>query len=304
MQALLDPLQYAILPVFAFPALGFLLGARGLFTRAAAEGTNDFVIGVAVPLMLFRLMAVADLGRIDWPVVLAYEGSLIALYALGYLICRRVFRLARMESLLVAMTGAFPNHVFFILPIVETLFGAEATLPVVTMIVFDTLILFAGTIMLLEAMTGGAGPLATLRSIAMNRVILGMFGGFAVNLSGLGLHEGLDRFLSLASGATAPASLFALGVILSGADLRRIGGPAWSATVIKIFVHPLIALALLGPVVPVSPAWAEAAPLVFAAPSGAMAFVLGLRYRAPVDNIAKVVILSTILSVFTVALLA
>lgn len=304
MQALLDPLQYAILPVFAFPALGFILGARGLFSRAAAEGTNEFVIGVAVPLMLFRLIAQADLGRIEWPVVFVYEGSLLLLYALGFAICRRVFRLSRVESLLLGMTGAFPNHFFFILPIVETLYGEAATLPVATMIVFDTSVLFAGTIMLLEAMTGGAGPRATLRAIATNRVILSIFGGLAVNLSGLTLHAGLDRFLALAAGTAAPASLFALGVVLSGAGLRRIGGPAWSATIIKAVIHPLCGVLLLGDLVPVAADWAGPALLVFAGPCGAMPFVLGLRYGAPVDSIARAVILSTVLSVFTVALLA
>ncbi|QIE55256.1 AEC family transporter [Pikeienuella piscinae] len=304
MEALLGPLQYAILPVFAFPALGFVLGLRGAFSRTAAEGTNTFVVSVAVPCLLFRLIALADLSKIDWPVLVAYEGSLIALYALGYLICRHVFRLAPLEALLIGMTGAFPNHVFFILPIVETLYGQGATLPVATTVVFDTMIIFAGTIMILEAMTGGAGPLATLGSILKNPLIVAIFGGFAVNWAGIGLHDGLERFLALAGAAAAPGSLFALGVILSGADLRRVGGPAWSATILKTFVHPLCALALFGTVVPVSPEWEDPARLVFAAPCGAMAFILGLRYGVPVDSVAKAVILSTVLSVFTVALLA
>lgn len=304
MEALLGPLQYAILPVFAFPALGFVFGLRGAFSRAAAEGTNAFVIGVAVPCLLFRMLALVDLSRIDWPALITYEGSLIALYAVGYLVCRRGFGLPAPEALIVGMTGAYPNHIFFILPIVETLYGQAATLPVATMIVFDTMIIFAGTVLMLETLTGGAGKLATLGSILSNRLILSILGGLAVNWAGIGLHDGLERFLALGAGSAAPAALFSLGVILSGADLRRIGGPAWTATIVKVVVHPLCALALLGTVVPVSADWAAPARLVFAAPCGTMAFVLGLRYGVPVDSVAKAVILSTVLSVVTVALLA
>ncbi len=304
MQALIDPLQYAILPVFAFPLIGFILGRRGSFSREAAQGTNAYVVGIAVPCILFMFLGSADLGSIDWPVLIVYEISLLVLYGFGYLLCRHVFGLAPPEALIVGMAGAFPNHVFFVLPIALSLYGPSAGAPIAVMIAFDTLILFAGTVMVLEAMTGGAGPLQTLASIAKNRLILAIFGGLAFNLSGLEFHAGVEQFLKLAAASAAPASLFALGVILSGSDLSRVGGPAWAATIIKVGVHPLIAIILLGTAVPVSPAWEGVAQMVFAAPCGAMAFVLGLKYGVPVENVAKAIILSTVLSLFVIPLLA
>ncbi|MEM7547792.1 MAG: AEC family transporter [Pseudomonadota bacterium] len=304
MQALLDPLQFAILPVFAFTLIGFILGRRGAFSRAAAEGTNAYVVGIAVPCILFMFLGSSDLSSVDWPVLIVYEMSLLILYGFGYLFCRFVFRLAPIEALLVGMTGAFPNHVFFVMPIAVSLYGPDAGEPIATMIAVDTLIMFAGTVMVLEAMTGGAGPLRTLGSIARNRLIIAIFGGLAFNLSGFEFHDGVAHFLGLAAASAAPASLFALGVILSGSDLSRIGGPAWTATVIKVGVHPLIAMVLLGTAVPVSAAWEGVAQMVFAAPCGAMAFVLGLRYGVPVENVAKAIILSTIFSVFAIALIA
>lgn len=304
MGAVLDALQFAILPVFAFPAIGFAFGLRGAFGRVAAEGVNAYVVGLAVPCLLFRLMATVDLGGIDWPVLLAYEASLFLLYGFGYIACRHGFRLAPPEALILGLAGAFPNHVFFALPIAQNLYGEGAAAPVATMIAVDTLGIFVATILILEAMTGKAGVAATLRSIAANRLILAILAGFAFNLSGLALHEGVDRFLGLAAGSAAPASLFALGVILSGADLKRFGGPALAATGMKCVVHPLLGVVLLGAVVEPSAAWAGPAPLVFAAPCGAMAFVLGLRYGVKVDSAAKAVILSTALSVPVTALFA
>lgn len=304
METLLGPLQNAILPVFAFPALGFLAGLRRHFSRPAAEGLNSYVAGLALPCLLFRLLATADLSKIDWPVLIAYQGSQLLLYALGYLFCRHVFRLSRLEALILGMCAAFPNHVYFILPIAEELYGPGAREPVATMVAFDTMTLLCVTLLLLEVMTGRGGALTTLSSIARNRLILAIILGIGFNFSGLSLHQGVDRFLDLAGASAAPASLFGLGVILSGADLRRIGGPAWTITTLKIVVHPLIAVVLFGTIITASPSWAGPAPLVFAAPCASTGFVLGLRYGAPVDSVAKAVILSTVLSVFVIALFA
>lgn len=304
MPALLDALQFAILPIFAFPAIGFVMGLRGAFGKAAAQGTNAYVVALAVPCLLFYMLAQVDLQAIDWPVLATYLAANVSLYVVGYVVAHHGFGLRRREALLLGMTAAFPNHVFFALPIAERLYGTEASLPITTMIVFDVVILFAGTVLLLEAVAGRDGPAKAVWSILTNRLLVAIAAGVAFNLTGLGLHPGVERFLELAAASAAPASLFALGVILSGGDLSRIGGPAWTATILKVGVHPLIAIAAFGAGVPVSAEWAPISLIVFAAPCGAMAFVLGLKYDAPVDNVAKAIILSTVLSVFTIALLA
>ena len=304
MQALLDPLQFAILPIFAVPAIGFFMGWRGTFGRVAAQGTNQYVVAVALPALMFSMMSRAQFGDIDWPVLLTYIGSNLVLYAVGYVFCRYGFALRRREAVLVAFTGALPNHVFFILPIIESLYGPEAAKPVTLMIPFDVVIMFAGTTLIMEALAGDQGPVKTLGSIIRNPLLIAIAAGGAVAGAGIDLHDGLERFLTFTGASAAPASLFALGVILSQGDLRRIGGPAWCATIMKIFVHPLIAIILFAGTIPVTQAWEPASILVFAAPCGAMAFVLGVKYDVPVDSVAKAIILSTALSVFTIAALS
>lgn len=304
MQALLGPLQYAILPVFAFPLLGYLFGLRGSFSRQAAAGINEFVAGVALPCLLFRLLGTADLSQIDWPVVFVYQGSQVLLYLTGWLICRYALKLSMVESLILGMCAAFPNHVYFVLPIAEELYGHGAKVPVATMVAFDSMTLLCATVLLLEMITGKGGIGSTLRSIVQNRLILGIVLGLLFNASGFELHQGVERFLVLAGAGAAPASLFALGVILSGAKPFPVGPGAWVVTALKVGVHPLIAVLMIGPVITASPDWAGPAPLVFAAPCASTGFVLGLRYGAPVESVAKAIILSTVLSVFVIALLA
>lgn len=304
MGGLLDPLQYAILPVFAFTAIGFVLGRRGLFSADHARGANQYVIGVAAPCITFYLTARAEFADIDWRVIAAYVGTNLLLFGYGYWIARSGFGLGRAEAFLLGMAGSFPNHVFFSLPIVEQLYGAEAALPLGVMIAVDILVIFGGSIVVLEAATGRRGFAAALGGVARNRLLLAIAAGFAFNASGLEFHAGAERFLALAAASGAPPALFALGVIMAAGDLRRIGGPAWAATLIRVGVHPFLGWILLGEIVPASDELIPVALMAFGAPCGALAFSLGLRYGIEVQSVAKAIILSTVLSVFTFALIA
>lgn len=303
MEALLDPLQYAILPVFAFPALGFYLGLKRVFSVDAARGANQYVMEISVPAIVFTMLARAELGDIDWPVIGVYIGSELVLYAWGYAMARSWFKRGRRESILLAIACAFPNHVFFTLPIAEDLYGHDVALRMGTMIAADILVLFAGSIMLLELISGQNGPVRAVAGLAKNRMLLAMAAGLVFNLSGLELHDGVTRFLALAAASGAPPSLFALGVILANGDLARGWAPARVATFVRIIVAPLIGWILLGDVVPADPEMIKIALLAYGAPCAATGFMLGLHYQIPVHSTAKAIIMSTALSVFTIALI-
>jgi len=304
LEALLGPLQYAILPVFGFAILGFILGRVGEFSRQAAEGANQFMVGIAVPALQFRLISGVDFSAVEWDMIAAYLAVEFSIYGFGYLVMRHGFRVGPRESVLLAMTAAFPNHVYVVLPIAERLYGPESIDPVASVIVFDIVLMFGGTIMIMEAIKGEQGPLAVLKDIATNRLIVVIALGFAWNFSGLELHEGFAFFLDMATASATPVALFSLGVILSGHSLQTIGGPIWAVIGLKNLLMPLIAVIMLGTFLTPSPAWEAPALLMYGSPSGVLAFVLGLKYGVKVESIAKAVILSTALSILTAAIMA
>ena len=304
MTALLDPLQYAILPVFGFAILGFILGRVGEFSRQAAEGANQFMVGIAVPCLQFRLIAGVDFGAIEWDMIAAYLAVEFSIYGFGYLVMRHGFRVGPRESVLLAMTAAFPNHVYVVLPIAERLYGPDSVDPVASVIVFDIVLMFGGTIMIMEAIKGEQGPAAVLKDIATNRLIVVIALGFVWNFSGLGLHDGVAFFLDMATASATPVALFSLGVILSATHLGALPGPVWAVVALKNLMMPLLAVIMLGTFLAPSPAWSAPALLIYGAPSGVLAFVLGLKYGVTVESIAKAVILSTALSILTAAILA
>jgi len=304
MNLILAALQTAILPVFAALALGLALGWRGVLTRADATAINKFVILAALPALLFGLVARAPLADFDVTIVLVYLLSEVLMYGLGFLITWRLFRRPVLEALLIGMACCFANHVFFVFPIAEAAIGPEAALPVAAVMAVDAVVLYGATILLLDVVSAGTGSLVRIgRQIGSNPLILSLAAGALVNLSGLSLHEGLIRYVDFVGAATAPAALFALGVMLSAVPLKRIEGAVATAAVLKVLVHPLVYFALAAFAGGSDPVWQASVLLVAAGPCGAMPFVLALRYGIEPTVIMKAILLSTVASVVTLAFL-
>ncbi len=308
MTAVLDALQTAILPVFAALVLGLALGWGKVLNRDDATSINKFVILAALPALLFGLVARAPLAMFNARVMLVYHASEIVLYGLGFLVAHKLFGRPRLESLLIGMAGCFANHVFFVYPIATTAIGPDAGLPVAAIMAADAVVLYGMTILLLDVVSAGSGSVVKIaRQIGSNPLILSLGAGLVVNLAGLPLHEGLVRYVDFMGAATAPAALFALGVMLASVSLRQMPPVCWAPVGLKLVVHPLLFAALLAaaPAAQIDEGvWSLAALMVAAGPCGAMPFVLALRYRIDPTILMKAILVSTAGSVLTLAFLA
>ncbi len=304
---MLNAFLNSVLPVFAVVAAGFAFGRGGLFDAASAAAINRFVFYIALPTLLFRVLGTAPFGGFEWSLILAYLLNELILYAVGYVVARFGFRRPRMESLLLGMAAAFANHVFFVLPIARQMFGEAAALPIVAIIAVDSIVIYGGTVLILETARHtafGTSPLGLLRLYARNPQIIAMVVGIAVNLVGVPLGGGFDFFMRFVGETTAPCALFALGVILVA---QKDDGSAWVPLTIaglKLFAMPLVAWLLVVQTFHVSADWASPALLVAAGPAGAMPFVLAVQYHVPVAAIVRAILYSTLGSLVTVTVVS
>lgn len=308
MTAVFEALQIAILPVFAALVLGYVLGWRGVLNRDDATSINRFVILAALPALLFGLVARAPLANFDARVMTLYFVSEMVIYALGFAVARFVFVRPATEALLLGMAGCFANHVFFVFPIAVQVIGPEAALPVAAFMAMDAVVLYGATILLLDVTSAGSGSLIKIgRQISSNPLILSLAAGAVVNLTGFELHDGLGRYVDFVGAATAPAALFALGIMLSGVNLRRMDGAGFVPIGLKLIVHPILFVLLVeafGARDSADTLWEHAGLLVAAGPCGAMPFVLALRYHIDPTSLMRAILISTTLSVLTLAVLA
>ena len=301
-----DVFLNAVLPIFAVVAIGFAFGRGGVFDFSAAVALNRFVFYIALPVLLFRLIATAPFEHFEWFLILAFFITELVLYALGYLIARFGFGRSRTESLLLGMSAAFANQVFFVLPIARQLHGEVAAFPVVAVSTLDVFFLFAGTILILDA-TREKAPgnlfVRLSRLFTRNPPMIGIAAGVVANFVDLPVTGGLDFFARFVGETAAPVSLFALGLILMAQkDTSSLRAPL-AISGLKLVAMPLIAWVLIYIVFPVSPEWSNPAMLVAAGPTGAMPFVLALQYQVPVATIARTILISTLGSLVTVTLM-
>jgi len=303
---MIDVFFNAVLPVFAVVAVGFAFGRGGFFDFSAALAINRFVFYVALPLLLFRLIATSAFEQFVWFLVLAFALTETILYAIGYVISRQIFHRSHSESLLLGMSAAFANQVFLVLPIARQLYGDAGAFPVVVVSTLDAIFLFAGTIILLDTTGERKKPFSVLRVVRLfsqNPPIIGISAGVIANLVGLPVMDGLDFFARFLGETAAPCSLFALGLILVlRRDEASINLPI-AITGLKLVAMPLVAWALVSVAFQVDPEWSNPAMLVAAGPTGAMPFVLALQYQVPVATIARTILITTLGSLITVTVM-
>jgi hypothetical protein len=147
-------------------------------------------------------------------------------------------------------------------------------------------------------------PVATamtiLRRIGTNPLILASLLGAVVNFTGLPIPQPLDTLLTMLARAAAPAALFALGITVALRPLAGFRGEIPTILLFKIVVHPVLVYLLLQ-FITADPMWIGVAIIQAALPTAANVFVLATQHRAFVEGASNVILISTVISVFTVS---
>jgi predicted permease len=144
---------------------------------------------------------------------------------------------------------------------------------------------------------------ATLLGVAKNPIVMAVAAALLWRLLGLPPPPAVvRRTLELLGGAGPPVALFCLGGSLAGFDARA----AWRETALvcalKLLAMPLLVW-IMARLLDLPPLETAVAVVAGALPTGANAFLLAQRYRMPAERSGATVLVGTMLSVATLALL-
>lgn len=301
LSALGDP----VLPIFAVLALGYAMAKLGFMAVAHAQAINRFVFYLGAPALGVRVISGTPLDGIGWGPVLVYFCVEVLVYAAVFALMRYVFRREAAEALLLGMTAIFANHVFFVLPISERFYGPEVVGAMSGILLLDIAVLFCGSVVLTEFVTGGnRGLRGTLSGLARNPFVYAPPIGVALGFLGEATPSGIGTFLGFASAAAAPVTLFSLGITLAASPIFPIRLPCWSVTAAKVLIVPALVWAGLRGLQSEMDALAPTVTLlVAAAPCGAMPYVIATQYEVRTVTIAKTIFISTVASLVTLSAL-
>ena len=296
-----------IVPVFAVVALGFAAARLKWLSVQGVDGLAGFVFNFAIPALLFRSVATRQFPEtIEWGLLGAFFGGCYVALGAGMAISRLVFKRDPAAAAMAGMTGGFANTVMLGIPVAHLAFGDEALLPVFLIISFHSWQLYLVITVMVEAARGQRGNplrLATdvVRGLVTNPIILGIVAGIGWNFSGATLPVAADRALGMLGDAGIPCALFSLGASLARYRLMGALPEALVGSALKLVLQPFAVWVLGRYAFDLEPLWLASAVVVAATPVGINVYLFSLRYDTGTAPAATAILVSTLLSFVTLA---
>ncbi|MBY0382910.1 MAG: AEC family transporter [Xanthobacteraceae bacterium] len=295
-----------VFPVFALIFVGWLVRRGGILGAQATTEMNRFVVYLALPALLFDIVAHADWADIWKPGFIATFGlSCFVVFGLTLLVrWRGSHHLA--DAAIDGLNAGYANTGFMGIPLVLLVLGQEAMPSAMIVTIFTACILFAVAIIAIEiGLQAEGSPLQivwkVVRSLSRNPLIIAPVLGSVIPLSGLTIPAPGETFLKLLAGTAAPCALVTLGLFL--AEKRDSAADPKTTTllvILKLIVQPLIAWVLAVHVFHLPPLLVHSAVLFAALPTGTGPFMLAELYRRDAAITSTTILVSTIFSVLTI----
>lgn len=305
MQLLFD----IIIPVFLLVGLGWLSRRIGLLPQESAAALNQYVFYIAVPPLMFLSTARVDIDTVlHWQFIGAFLGGSLLAVVCGFLGWRWLRMQSPLDWTVVALNAVWANTVYMGVPIFYFMFGGEGALPVVIATLSTNLVFIFALAVMSELQNSAGNVLQKLRgllsqALLKNPVMMAPLLGMVVSISGVSLPLALLTPLEMLAPSAAPVALFALGMSLYGLPVKGAGPALGWLSFIKLIVHPLAVYLMAVWVFQLDAYWAASAVLLAALPTGAMVFVLAQQYRTRVTLSSATIMVTTLGSIVTLAVL-
>jgi malonate transporter and related proteins len=299
-----------IAPVFALILSGYGVGRLGLLGPAAASELNKFVIFLALPALLFQVMAETD-WQASWrgEFVLAFVAGMFAIFAL-VLVLRVAGGQSLIDASIEALNAGYANTGYVGFPICEAVFGRESFSLVTIAAVLTVSALFGTAIIAIE-IGRQAEPrahriaLKVGSSLGKNPLILAPLLGGLWAASGVPLPGVAKSYLHLLGSAASPCALVSLGLFIS----HTRGRPASALRLVsllsglKLLGQPAVTWLVAVPILHLSKQTASIALLLAALPTGTGPFMLAEYYRREALVTSETILWTTVFSIVTLTAL-
>lgn len=298
-----------VLPFFGLIFIGF---AAARLTRQPLEALgwmNTFIIYVALPALFVQLVSKTPVEKLtEFSFIFGSVFATYLMFALVFVVSALMTGGEIAQSTIRGLAAAYGNIGYMGPGIALLAFGEEAAVPVALIFSFENIMHFAIAPMMM-ALSGGEkrSPLRLAldvgRRIALHPFILATLVGVMMAFLHVQLPQAVDRLLETLARAAAPCALFAMGVTLALRPLKRIPDEMAALAAVKLILHPLTAWVVLSWIGNFDPVWVWSAVLLASLPTATNVFVIAQQYHVWVERASASVLVTTVLSVFSVTAL-
>ncbi|MDE1174144.1 MAG: AEC family transporter [Parvibaculaceae bacterium] len=305
-----------VLPIFALIFLGWMARRANMLGANATTEINRFVVNLALPALLFDILAHARWSDIWQPgFILAFGLGSLAVFGLTIAIrLRQKVHLA--DAVVDGLNAGYANTGFMGFPLALAVLGPAALAPTSIATILTVCVIFAFGIILIEAglQTEARRSHLVLKvagALIRNPLLIAPAAGALVLLAGLSVPAPVETIFKLLGGAASPCALVALGLFLAEKRKGREEGAGTGARTgavtisllvgFKLILQPLVTWLLASFVFHLPPPLIHVAVLIAALPTGTGSFMLAEFYRREASVTSRVILISTILSILTVS---
>ncbi|HWZ47813.1 MAG TPA: AEC family transporter [Herbaspirillum sp.] len=296
-----------VVPIFALIAAGFGCRRFNLLGVTAATELTRFVIYLALPALLFQTMATTRWQQLNQPGFIAAFSIGVAVVFIASLWWRMRNRRHLADGAIDSLNAAYANVGFIGFPLCFMALGQAGLAPAIIATIITVCILFAVAVAMIEfSLQQERRPLLAFikvaRALSRNPLLLAPLLGALWNLSGIALPDAITSLLKLLGAAASPCALVSLGAFLAAKQATRAGAGVPVLVLLKLLLQPAITWLLAFHVFTMPIAWANAALLLAALPTGTGPYMLAELYKREAATTSSVILSSTVASLITLAL--
>lgn len=285
-------------------SLGFYLQKRGILNDMVRSNLTHILLRVTLPLtfiMSFQVDKSDELLSYAKDIIILSVTCHFLFLALGYLVSK-IIKADSSQAGVVIFATTFKNLTFIGFPIVTALFADyEATFyATLFCIPFNILTYSLGPIILPSEKSAKLDKKDFLTPINFSIVIGLVFFIFEIRLP-VAVENAVESVASM----TIPLSLLLTGALLTKSDFKTIlkEPKVILTTIFNLVVFPLVFL-FIAKVFNFSNFTIQFSFIMSLLPSASMTLILTDKYKGNVDFAGKTVLLTTVLSLFTVVFLS
>ena len=295
--------------VFGYILFGFFVNKLQILPKKYIDYFDFTGFNILLPLALIIYFWQVSFPKIDSiGLIISFFASGIFIFITGFLISKQFLNFKTDDSALFGLASCFGNTVAMGIPLMYAVLGPINTIPYMILVFFHGIVHFSYTVIIIEVYRNRKKSIVEifyqiLLGIIKNIVLFGMIIGFILNYSNLIvpsiMKEPLDIFVKLA----LPMVLISLGLALGNFKIRENIYGAILLTILKNFIHPIIAFCLAHFILELDSLLVIIVTMAAALPSGSQSYYFAYRYNSLKAVVSSNVVLSTFVSFFTLSLL-
>ncbi len=297
-----------IFPIFIILSVGYLSLRLNMLNTTHVQAIIQFIIKVSLPAFLLYALSTRSFDEIwQMPYFLGYLlGSLILFFS-AYTLYRRFFKLPRHQAAVIGL-GSSMSNTGFIGTAVLTLLIAQAAVPYLAMtLVIENIILLSLMLILIESSdqqdkTLSTIILSTLQNLAKNPIILSIILGLICSVYTVQWPVSLELPLKSLAFTASPLAIFVIGASLATLTIKDLSKDVLIVCTIKLLIMPIVVTSIIY-IMPGSTAKMAYAALILSALPMATAFGIYGQLNGLAEQSVASVMLSTLLSLVSIALI-